>query len=421
MTKTPSATAEQMIDLSDLSVEDAVHQVIRHAVGMGASDLMILAHEDFYALNVRHLGLIRPVSIVSSDLGRRFASHIKAAAGMDVAEHRHPADGRWIYDNLSGAGNDKETSADRGETMVDLRISTVPTLFGEDMVIRLLSRSKGLFTLDQIGLSKKELSDVKMVLDSPGGLVLCCGPTGSGKTATLYAALNYLNDGTKKINTIEDPIEFSIDGLRQSQVRPKIGVHFHELLKGVLRQSPDIIMIGEIRDRETATTAVHAANAGHLVLTTIHAPVAAAAIESMRSLGVNNHFLASALRGVLSQRLVRTLDEDHRVEFDISHAPEVFEPIQHLLGEGEGKRFYAPAPKDGHSGYTGRTGIFEVMTMTNTLRTLVSHGAETHKLREVVMESGSLDFKSNALLKVAQGITSIEEVFRVIPAEYLGD
>ncbi len=413
-------TASQMIDLSSMRVEHAVDKVIEHAVGLGASDLMLLANEDFFAIHVRHLGMIRPVSIVSADMGKRFAQHIKAAAGMDVAENRHPHDGRWIYDSLAdeGEAEDEESGADRG---VDLRISTVPTMHGEDMVIRLLSRRHGLFKIDQIGLSKKDLGRTQAMLDSPGGLVLCCGPTGSGKTATLYAALNYLNDGLRKINTIEDPIEFAIEGLRQSQVRPKIGVDFAQLLKGVLRQSPDIIMIGEIRDRETATTAVHAANSGHLVLSTIHAPVAAAAIESMRSLGVNNHFLATALRGVLSQRLVRTLDPERRVEYDITHAPQIFEPIRHLLAEGEGKTFYAPGATDGHTGYSGRTGVFEVMTMTNALREMVAHGADTHRLREQTRKEGTLDFKSNALLKVARGITSVEEVFRVVPSEYLED
>ena len=410
-------TASQMIDLNDLPVDRAVDKVINHAVQLGASDLMLLANADFYALHVRHLGLIRPVSIVGADLGKRFSQHIKAAAGMDVAEHRHPHDGRWIYDNLEAQAE----AGDGGDRSVDLRLSTVPTLHGEDLCIRLLSRSYGLFKLDQIGLSKSDQQRVETMLDSPGGLVLCCGPTGSGKTATLYAALNHLNNGTRKINTIEDPIEFTIDGLRQSQVRPKLGVDFAQLLKGVLRQSPDIIMIGEIRDRETATTAVHAANSGHLVLSTIHAPVAAAAIESMRSLGVNNHFLSTALRGVLSQRLVRTLDPDRRVEYDITHAPQVFEPIRHLLGEDEGKTIYAPGATDGHTGYTGRTGVFEVMTMSNTLRDLISHGADTHKLREQARHEGILGFKANALLKVAHGETSIEEVFRVVPAEYLED
>lgn len=413
----PQSTS-QMVDLSDLSVEDAVHQAIKHAVAEKASDLMLLAHEDYYAINIRQLGVIRPLSIVSSELGKRFGQHIKAQAGMDVAEHRHPHDGRWLYDELIEEGSAQDDGNDHA---VDLRISSVPTLHGEDMVIRLLSRLTGLFNLDDIGLSKKELGAVKLMLDSPGGLILCCGPTGSGKTASLYAALDYLNDGTKKINTIEDPIEFAIDGLRQSQINNTIGIHFAELLRGVLRQSPDIIMIGEIRDKETATTAVHAANSGHIVLSTIHAPVAAAAVESMRSLGVNNHFLATALRGVISQRLVRTLDPERRVEFDISHAPQIFEPITHLFDETDGKKFYAPGASDGHTGYDGQTGVFEVMSMNTELRNMVSNGADTNHLRRQAHKDGMLDFKSNALLKVAQGKTSIEEVFRVIPAEYLED
>lgn len=416
MSRIQSTATDQMIDLSGMSAEVAVGRVIQHAVDRRASDLMLLAHEDFYAINIRHLGIIHPVSIVSAEAGKRFGQHIKAQSGMDVAEHRHPHDGRWIYDDLSEAADEEGNEPERA---VDMRISTVPTLHGEDMVIRLLSRRRGLFKLDQIGLSKKELEQVKLMLDSPGGLILCCGPTGSGKTATLYAALDYLNNGTKKINTIEDPIEFAIDGLRQSQIRQRIGINFAELLKGVLRQSPDVIMIGEIRDHETATTAVHAANSGHIVLSTIHAPVAAAAIESMRSLGVNNHFLASALRGVLSQRLVRTLDPEHRQAYDITHAPQVFEPIKHLLEDAEGSTFYAPAPKPGFTGYDGQTGVFEVMTMSNTLRDMVSNGQDTHKIREQSSREGALDFRSNALLKVARGVTSVEEVFRVIPAEYL--
>jgi len=413
----PQTTA-QMIDLSNLTVEQGVNKAIAQAVQERASDLMLLAHEDYYALHIRQLGVMRPLSIVSRDLGKRFGQYIKAQAGMDVAEHRHPHDGRWIYDDLLDADSKEDDTLDR---TVDLRISSVPTLYGEDMVIRLLSRRTGLFDLNDIGLSKKELGDVKLMLDSPGGLILCCGPTGSGKTATLYAALNYLNDNTKKINTIEDPIEFAIDGLRQSQISNAIGIHFAELLRGVLRQSPDVIMIGEIRDNETATTAVHAANSGHIVLSTIHAPVAAAAIESMRSLGVNNHFLATALRGVISQRLVRTLDPERRVEYDISHAPQIFEPISHLLDGNDGTKFYAPGAGEGHTGYNGQTGVFEVMTMNSELRNMVSNGADTNHVRKQAHTDGMLDFKSNALLKVAQGITSIEEVFRVIPAEYLED
>ena len=417
MSVMPQSTA-QMIDLSNLSVEDAVDKAIAHAVAEHASDLMLLAHEDYYSLNIRHLGVIRPVSIVSGELGKRFGQFIKAQAGMDVAEHRHPHDGRWIYDELAEDGSAPDDGVDRA---VDLRISSIPTLHGEDMVIRLLSRRTGLFDINDIGLAKKELGDVKLMLDSPGGLILCCGPTGSGKTATLYAALNYLNDNTKKINTIEDPIEFAIDGLRQSQINHAIGIHFAELLRGVLRQSPDIIMIGEIRDKETATTAVHAANSGHIVLSTIHAPVAAAAVESMRSLGVNNHFLATALRGVISQRLVRTLDPERRVEYDISHAPQIFEPITHLLDGTDGKTFYAPGAGEGHTGYNGQTGVFEVMSLNTELRNMVSNGADTNHLRKQAHADGMLDFKSNALLKVAQGKTSIEEVFRVIPSEYLED
>ncbi len=277
--------APKMLDIASLDVDAAVHKLINHAAQIGASDLFFLSNEDYISIQVRHLGIVRPISIVGEDQGKRFVQHIKAHAGMDVGERRRPLDGRWIYESEEGA-------------VVDLRINDVPTLYGEDLAIRLLSREKGLFSLEDLGMTGAQLSRFRNMIDSPSGLVLCTGPTGSGKTATLYAALHHLNTGTRKINTIEDPVEYAVDGMRQSQVNLQTGVGFAELLRGVLRQSPDIIMIGEIRDAETAQIAVRAANSGHLVFSTLHAPVAAAAIQSMRSLGVSDHFLATALRGV---------------------------------------------------------------------------------------------------------------------------
>lgn len=406
--QTTDASAQlKMLDVAQMDVEDAVNALIEHAVAIGASDLFFLTNEDYVAIHARHLGIVRPISIVGSDQGKRFTQHIKAHAGMDVGERRRPADGRWIFESE--------------DAIVDLRINTIPTLYGEDLTFRLLSRDKGLYQLSDLGMSPSQLKQYRAMIDSPSGLILCTGPTGSGKTGTLYAALTHLNNGARKINTIEDPVEFAIDGMRQSQINTQIEVSFADLLRGVLRQSPDVIMIGEIRDAETARTAVRAANSGHLVLSTLHAPVAAAAIQSMRSLGVPDHFLATSLRGVIAQRLVRTLCPECRMQFDLSHAPDTFDEVRPWLKDGEGEHFYAPGrcEKCGMSGYAGRTGVFEVMDVNRDLRSLISRGASSEEIRTKAAQQGMQEFRHAALLQVARGHTSIEEVFRVIPSEYL--
>ena len=317
----------QLIDVTQLGVEESVDALIAHALAIGASDLFLVSNEQHIAVQARALGIVRPVAIIPLDQGRRIMSTIKARSSMDLSEKRRPLDGRWIY---TGDG-----------ATVDLRISSIPTMHGEDFAIRMLDRNTRLLALENLGLMGDQYNNLTQMIESPGGLVLICGPTGSGKTATLYACLSRLNDGSQKINTIEDPIEFDISGLRQSQINTAIGLNFSELLRSVLRQSPDVVMIGEIRDAETAQTAVHAANSGQLVFATIHAPIAAAAVQSMRSLGVHSHFLASALRGVVSQRLVRTLCTKCKTSFDLSDAPYTFDEVRPWLGPTEGKVLYA--------------------------------------------------------------------------------
>lgn len=398
----------QMIDVEKLSAEEGVGRLIAHAVKIGASDLFFVSNQQHVAVQARHLGIMRPISVMTPEAGRRYLSHIRANAGMDITEKRRPADGRWIYE------------PEEGET-VDLRISTIPTIYGEDFAIRLISRQTGRYELENLGLGKDQYHRLTAMLASPSGLILICGPTGSGKTTTLYTSLMRLNNGQRKINTIEDPIEYAIDGLRQSQVNPAVNVGFAELMRSVLRQSPDIIMIGEVRDMETAQTAVHAANAGILVFATVHAPSAAGAIQSMRSLGVNPHFLAASLRGVIAQRLVRTLCPKCRVAFDISEAPETFEEIRPYLGPGEGNQLFAArgCEECTGTGYSNRTGVFEVMTISREVRNLISDNRSSREIRAKAIEEKMLEFRQSALLKVARGETSTEEVFRVIPTEHL--
>jgi type II secretory ATPase GspE/PulE/Tfp pilus assembly ATPase PilB-like protein len=396
------ADSGRTLDVAELDVEESVQRLVNHAVRLGASDLFFESHQEFVAVGVRRLGMIERISILGLEHGLRCIQSIKAAAEMDVAERRRPNDGRWVVEV--------------DDEPVDLRLNTIPTLHGEDLSIRLLRRDVGLMELDQLGFSADQLKAVRGMIDSPSGLIVFTGPTGSGKTASMYAAVRKLNDGKRRINTIEDPIEFAVDGLRQSQVNSNLDLDFAALLKSILRQSPDVIMIGEIRDAETAATSIRAAISGHLVLATMHAPVAAQAVESLLALGVQPHFFASCLRGVVAQRLVRTMDPEHRREFPLDDEAETFEEVRDLLEPGEGKTLYAP---DGEHGYSGRTAIFEVMNVNKQLRRMISNRATAAELHAEAIDQGMLDFRKAALLKVARGETTIEEVFRVIPSEHL--
>jgi general secretion pathway protein E len=403
-----SGAKAPMVDVQKLPVEQAVAKLIGYSVMLPASDIFFAADESNMTVSVRHFGIMQPIAIVPAETGKRFVSHVKALAGMDVSEKRLPQDGRWLYRDEDGQ-------------VVDLRVNMIPTLYGEDLALRILSRNTRLYKIDELGLGKSQLDEMMGMLSSPAGLILFTGPTGSGKTATLYAALMQVNDGRRKINTIEDPIEHAIAGVRQSQINTQIDLGFSTLLRNILRQSPDVIMVGEIRDPETAETAVRAANSGQLVLATIHAPIAAGAVQSMRGLGVHPHFLATSLLGIVSQRLVRTLCEQCKTSFDLSMAPHTFDELRPWLGAEEGKKLFAAkgCPVCQMTGYGGRTGVFEILRINRRLRDLISDGRATREIREAALAEKMLEFRHSALLKVAQGLTSTEEVFRVIPSEHL--
>jgi type II secretory ATPase GspE/PulE/Tfp pilus assembly ATPase PilB-like protein len=405
----PLSSAESMhLDVSRRPPEEAVAQLIEHAGNLVVSDLFFNTNEDHVAVAARHLGILRPISRLPLEMGRRCIAHIKALSGMNVAERRRPLDGRWIFERPSG-------------NWLDLRLSSIPTLYGEDMTLRILDRDNRLLSIDDLGMRRHDYNILIQLLNNPSGLLLVTGLAGSGKTTTQYACLRYLNTGDRKINTIEDPIEYAIEGLRQSQINPKLEVGFAELLRSVLRQAPDVIMIGEIRDPETAETAVRAANSGHLVLATLHSPVAAGAIQSMLRLGVHPHFLSSSLLGVMAQRLIRTLCEKCKVMYELSHAPLTFEEVKQWLEPGQGENLYGPkgCAACHMTGYSGRTGVFEVLSVTPDIRRLIDERQPTAAIRQKALEAGLVEFRHSALLKVAQGQTSIEEVIRVVPAEYL--
>ncbi len=399
-------------DFSNLPAEEAMGLLIDHAARINASDLFLFSNERHVEVAVRQLGTIKKVRTLARDMGRRLMVHLKVLANISIDESRRPMDGRFSRDMSQGQ-------------RVDVRVDTIPTLHGEDFTLRLLVRDSQRRELSQLGLTHRQANELVAMLNSPGGMILVTGPTSSGKTTTLYACLNYLNNGARKINTIEDPLEYSQPGVRQSEVNVRIGVDFPDLLRSVLRQSPDVIMIGEVRDGVTARTAVRAANSGHLVLATLHAPIAAAAMHSLLALDVHPYFLANSLRGVIAQRLVRTLCPNCKQEFDeidLSDTPETFQDIESLLQDGQRASLYvAPGCEQcGFSGYTDRIGVFEVLNVSRGLRTAIAQSRPAKEIQQQAIVEGMVEFRRSGLLKVAQGVTTIEEIMRSVPAEFLG-
>ncbi len=392
----------------DLSVEDFFQQLVDQVAKLKASDLYLCALEHHVDISIRKMGMINPLTRVSKVYGKRVMNHLKVLTNVSIDESRRPQEGRIVIETTRGR--------------MDLRVNTLPTLFGEDFSIRLLSRDVGLRKFENLGFLPRQLSMLTAMLSGPGGLILVTGPTSAGKTTTLYACLEYLNNGKRKINTIEDPIEYALDGVRQSQVNHRVDVDFPELLRSVLRQAPDVIMVGEIRDPLTAQTAVRAANSGHLVLATLHAPVAGAAVHSMLAYDVNPYFLANCLRGVVAQRLFRTLCPHCRESIDLTDAPETFRDIQGLMPHGTTAALYSArgCQKCDFEEYLGRTGLYEVMPVTKEVRAAVAAGRLSREIQQAAIDDGMLEFYRVGMLRVACGDTSIEEMMRIVPAEFLG-
>lgn len=412
------AQADQVVrfetfDLSKLPTEQAVNALVDHVVALGASDLFIAPGEEQTQIFMRQMGMVRKVAQLDSEQGKRFSTHIKVLAGMEIDEHRRPLEGRWVRQRSGGAPG--------AAGKVDLRINTIPTLYGEDFAVRILYRRAELSQFDQLGMIPQQLQLLKSMLNSPSGLILVTGPTASGKTTTLYSCLEFLNNGRRKINTIEDPIEYPLQGVRQSQVNTRLGVDFPDLLRSVLRQAPDIIMIGEVRDAVTAKTAVRAAASGHLVLATAYAPVASAAVQSMLAYDVHPYFLATSLRGVIAQRLIRTLKPECREPVGFDPPEEMFADIRDLLPPGQQPKLYAAkGTADCPDGYGGVTGIFEVLNVTKGVRKVISASAPAKEIEDTAVADGMITFRQASLLKIASGETTSEEILRVVPAEFMG-
>ena len=408
MSESASVVFFEETDWENLPPDEAVAELIGHALDQRASDLFFLAEEGLYNIAMRRFGVCAGIVSVSAETGRRWLNHVKTMADMDLSRRLHPLDGRWVGSFGSHA-------------RVDLKINSIPTLHGEDLDIRLLDPSMHLIDPKHLGFDDKNFQELEALLARPGGLILVTGPTGSGKTTTLYSCLHKLNNGRRKINTIEDPVEYVLPGVRQSQVNSRIDLDFPELLRSILRQSPDIIMIGEIRDPITAQTAIRAANSGHLVFATLHAPVATGAIDAMFALGAMPYFLANCLVGVVSQWLVRTLCEECKTEYEFPGPAETFAEVRKYLGNGEGAKLYSAAGCDACSneGYTGCAAVVEVLRVSDEIRKMILLRSGSKEIRRKAIESGMMDLRKSALLKIARGETSLEEVMRIVPAEYM--
>jgi type IV pilus assembly protein PilB len=374
-----------------------VSTVIASAVIERASDVHIEPDAEALRVRFRVDGVLREAVALPKHLQPAVVSRIKILSDLDIADSRLPKDGRFRF------------TAEEHE--VDVRVSTFPTIYGENVVLRILDKGGGLMRLEDLGFGAGMLAQYRRVIARPYGLILVTGPTGSGKTTTLYATLAILNTAEKNIITIEDPVEYNLPMVRQSQVNPKAGLTFASGIRSILRQDPDIIMVGEVRDLETAQTAVQAALTGHLVLTTLHTNDAVGAITRLLDMGVEPFLIASAVIGTMAQRLVRTICPRCKEGYAVS--PQLRSQLG-IRGEtapltffrGRGCHFCREA------GYRGRVGIYEFLTMSDPLRELVLARASATDLKQAAIQGGMQDLRFDGFRKAAQGVTSIEEILR---------
>lgn len=393
---------EQLPEVADLleTENDApiirlINALLTQAVREGASDIHLEIFEARALVRFRVDGALRDVVEPRRGLHPAMVSRIKVMASLDIAEKRLPQDGRIA---LRVAGRP-----------IDVRVSTIPTANGERVVLRLLDKQAGRLTLDALGMPSATRDVVDHLIQAPHGIFLVTGPTGSGKTTTLYSALSRLDRKTRNILTVEDPIEYELDGIGQTPVNPRIEMTFARALRAILRQDPDVVMIGEIRDLETAQIAVQASLTGHLVLATLHTNDAPGAVTRLIDMGIEPYLLASTLNGVLAQRLVRKLCPECRTP----HEPEPSERA--VLGKKAPDRIYRAVGCGAcnFSGYRGRTGIYELLTATDTLRHLVHDRAAESELREQAVRDGMMRLRDDGLRWVREGVTSLDEVLRV--------
>lgn len=392
-------TAEDLLDTADdAPAIRLINGIIADAARHGVSDIHIEPYETGLVVRMRIDGVLRETLRMPAHVAPVVVSRIKVMARLDIAERRLPQDGRM---GLSLGGK-----------LLDVRVSTLPSRAGERVVLRILDKDNAGIDLDVLGMAPTVDAALRGAISEPNGIVLVTGPTGSGKTTTLYAALRLLNDGTRNILTVEDPIEYAMDGIGQTQVNPKVGLTFAAGLRAILRQDPDVVMIGEIRDRETAEIAVQASLTGHLVLSTVHTNDAVGAITRMRDMKVEPFLLASTLRAVIAQRLVRKLCPTCRKPVQAQGS------VSALLGFDSGAIVYEPVGCDecGGTGFKGRIGVFEAIRIDDTIRRLINDGGDESIIaRHAFLHSHNLGAAARQLVR--DGMTTPEEAVRISRSE----
>ena len=395
--------SESSIDLENLlseadaaPVRKLLNMVMLLAIKDRASDIHFEPFEDEFKMRYRCDGVMYEMVPPPRHLANAISTRIKVMSNLDIAERRLPQDGRIA---LNVGGN-----------MVDLRVSILPTMFGEAAVLRVLDRGNVGLDLNRLGFEPKMLATMRELIRKPNGIFLVTGPTGSGKTTTLYSALNELNDITEKIITTEDPVEYDIDGLIQVPINTDIDLTFAAALRSILRQDPDKILVGEIRDLETAEIAVQASLTGHMVFSTLHTNDATGSIARLRDMGIDTFLITATLEAVLAQRLVRKICEDCRTEFQPS--PEMLMELNLTPKDCVGKTFFygKGCARCNNTGYRGRMGIYEMLVMNDELRNMVSAGASTDQLREGCRKAGMSTLRDSGLRAIWNGFTTIEQV-----------
>ena len=404
----PQTNAFSANVIGDDSVSNAptirlVNSIIERAVDERASDIHIEPREENLYVRMRIDGMMREILTVPKDLQNSVISRIKVVSGLDISERRVPQDGRF---NVHARGKD-----------IDLRVSTLPTVYGEKIVARLLDKSDGRVTKEKVGLTGRDEELFDKMMQWHSGVILLVGPTGSGKTTTMYAMINELNKPEVNLVTLEDPVEYNVDGVNQVQINEKTGMTFAAGLRAILRQDPDIVAVGEIRDGETAEIAMRAAITGRLVLSTIHTNDAVGTIERLQDIGVEPYLTASALRGIISQRLVRRICPSCKEAYEPTS--EELEDLR--LPKKPGMKFYrgAGCPDCFNTGYRGRAAIFEMLPMNQNVRELISEKQRRSTIEDALKnsQSGFVSMRDNALRMMLEGITSSEEVLRVTNEE----
>ncbi len=385
----------------DAPIVKFVNKVLIDAIKRGASDIHFEPYENDYRVRLRVDGILKQTAKMPQKLNSRITARLKVMAQLDIAEKRIPQDGR-IKLNISKT------------KQIDFRVSTLPTLFGEKVVLRILDASAAKLGIDKLGYEPDQQKLFEDAIHKPYGMVLVTGPTGSGKTVSLYTALGILNDEVRNISTVEDPVEIRLPGVNQVQQNEKRGMTFAAALRSFLRQDPDIIMVGEIRDLETAEIAIKAAQTGHMVLSTLHTNDAPQTIARLMNMGIAPYNITSSVTLVIAQRLARRLSEKCK-------RPHENLPDAALLAEGftedevrEGIRLYeAVGCDDCTNGYKGRTGLYQVMPMTDEIATMVLEGGNAIQIATAAQRSGVRDLRQSALLKAKKGVTSLAEINRV--------